>query len=99
MIAAHLGASKKAGQWHVGFALETENGPAHAQEKLEKKNFDLVVLNSPKEEGAAFQHDTNSVQFFSASGQRGSTGLAPKKEIAFRILEELESVLEEKRTN
>jgi phosphopantothenoylcysteine decarboxylase/phosphopantothenate--cysteine ligase len=60
-IALILGQKKKPHQFHVGFALETHDEILHAQEKLRKKNFDLIVLNSLREEGAGFGHDTNKV--------------------------------------
>src|SRR5690606_1071626 len=45
----------------VGFALETENEVENAKGKLRKKNLDLIVLNSLRDEGAGFQSDTNKV--------------------------------------
>lgn len=62
-ILAAVGAQKKAGQIVIGFALETENEVANAQSKLQKKNCDLIVLNSLKNEGAGFGVDTNKVTF------------------------------------
>ncbi len=59
-IAATLGAHKK-DQIHVGFALETQNGLENAKGKLQRKNFDLIALNSPSENGTGFGHDTNQV--------------------------------------
>jgi phosphopantothenoylcysteine decarboxylase/phosphopantothenate--cysteine ligase len=58
-----LGKLKKAGQFLVGFALETENGIANASKKLKNKNLDLIVLNQPDESGSGFGHDTNKVIF------------------------------------
>ncbi|WP_167291205.1 phosphopantothenoylcysteine decarboxylase [Hymenobacter busanensis] len=60
-IAATLGQTKRAEQFSVGFALETNEELAHAQGKLRRKNFDLVVLNSLRDAGAGFRHDTNKV--------------------------------------
>ena len=91
-IAFELGKNKKPNQIHVGFALETENEEANAKAKLEKKNFDLVVLNSTKEEGAAFQHDTNKVRIFSKSGNAIQSELLPKSAIAELILEEVKKL-------
>ncbi len=53
-IAAEMGRKKKKGQLLVGFALETDNELEHARQKLEKKNLDLVVLNSMQDRGAGF---------------------------------------------
>lgn len=57
-IAAALGASKKAGQTLVAFALETNDEEANAMRKLEKKNADFVVLNSLRNEGTCFRTET-----------------------------------------
>ena len=60
-IAALLGKRKQPGQRTVGFALETENTVENAQAKLDKKNLDMVVLNSLNDAGAGFGHDTNRI--------------------------------------
>ena len=60
-IAALLGKRKQPGQRTVGFALETENTVENAQAKLDKKNLDMVVLNSLNDAGAGFGHDTNQI--------------------------------------
>ncbi|MDF2158670.1 bifunctional phosphopantothenoylcysteine decarboxylase/phosphopantothenate--cysteine ligase CoaBC [Algoriphagus sp. CAU 1675] len=88
-IAFSLGKIKKPHQLHVGFALETENEVQNAQSKLEKKNLDLVVLNSMKESGAGFQVDTNRVHIFHRNGTSVSSTTAPKEEIANLILDEI----------
>ncbi|OOG78427.1 bifunctional phosphopantothenoylcysteine decarboxylase/phosphopantothenate--cysteine ligase CoaBC [Algoriphagus sp. A40] len=88
-IALELGKSKKPGQLHVGFALETESEEIHAKAKLDKKSFDLIVLNSAREEGAGFQHDTNRVKIFDRDGMKIDSGLIPKSEVADLILDEI----------
>ncbi|WP_342087130.1 bifunctional phosphopantothenoylcysteine decarboxylase/phosphopantothenate--cysteine ligase CoaBC [Dyadobacter sp. OTU695] len=60
-IAGTLGGKKKPGQLIIGFALETENELSHAQDKLARKNFDYIVLNSLNDPGAGFAHDTNKI--------------------------------------
>ncbi len=60
-IAAALGARKKPGQLLIGFALETDNELENARLKLKKKNFDFIVLNSLRDPGAGFLHDTNKI--------------------------------------
>ena len=60
-IAMTLGKIKKDSQLLIGFALETTNEEAHAREKLKKKNFDFIVLNSLKNPGSGFGHDTNQI--------------------------------------
>ena len=91
-IAYELGKSKRQDQIHVGFALETEHEEIYAKAKLEKKNFDLVVLNSAKEEGAGFQHDTNKVKIFHKDGKAVQSDLLPKSKIAELILDEVKNL-------
>jgi len=86
-IAYTLGKEKQFHQIHVGFALETENEVFHAKQKLEKKNFDLIVLNSMREEGAGFQIDTNKVSLFFEDGSSVQSEVMPKEDIAKLILE------------
>lgn len=88
-IAGTLGQSKKPGQIHVGFALETENEEQNAKGKLEKKNFDLIVLNSMKESGAGFRLDTNRVHLFHRNGKKVSSAVERKESIAELILDEI----------
>lgn len=88
-LAFELGKTKNAKQIHVGFALETEQGEANAKAKLERKNFDLVVLNSATEEGVGFKHDTNQVRIFHKGGNDVQSALLPKEAIAQLILEEV----------
>jgi len=84
-IAATLGESKQH-QFHVGFALETENEAANAQQKLKKKNFDLIVLNSLNDNGAGFKGDTNKVTFFDAHNKPKEFELKDKMEVASDIV-------------
>lgn len=84
-IAATLG-SRKTNQFTVGFALETENEVDQAQKKLLKKNFDLIVLNSLKDTGAGFSHDTNKVSIFDKNNNSWDFGLKSKAEVAKDII-------------
>jgi len=61
-ILASLGKIKKS-QFLIGFALETENEIENATLKIQKKNLDLIVLNSLQDEGAGFGKPTNKVTF------------------------------------
>ena len=85
-IAAELGKKKK-NQFHVGFALETNNEEFHAKEKLKKKNFDLIVLNSLNDNGAGFQGDTNKVTFFDKNNMKQEFKLKNKTEVAQDIVD------------
>lgn len=92
-IAKALGQMKQEGQILVGFALETNDELAHAQEKMERKRFDFIVLNSLNDKGAGFQHDTNKVTFVSQKGQKDFE-LKPKTEVARDIVNELHSLMD-----
>ena len=84
-IALELGKKKKK-QIHIGFALETNKEKVHAKEKLEKKNFDLIVLNSLNDSGAGFQKDTNKVTFFDKDNNEVNFKLKSKLEVAEDIV-------------
>jgi phosphopantothenoylcysteine decarboxylase/phosphopantothenate--cysteine ligase len=86
-IAAELGKLKKNGQIIVGFALETENEKANAEKKLASKNFDLIVLNSLRDAGAGFGHDTNKITIIDRAGKPTQFDLKSKKETAHDIVD------------
>lgn len=86
-ILKSLGEKKKKGQVLVGFALETENEKENAKEKLERKNADLIVLNSLKDAGAGFGHDSNKVTIFGREGQEFSFPLKSKDAVAKDIVD------------
>jgi phosphopantothenoylcysteine decarboxylase/phosphopantothenate--cysteine ligase len=86
-IAAELGKTKRPEQFSVGFALETENEQLHALDKLRRKNFDLVVLNSLRDAGAGFRHDTNKITLLAADGQATIFDLKSKTEVARDIVQ------------
>lgn len=88
-IAAALGREKQAGQLLVGFALETNDEEAHAQNKLEKKNFDFIVLNSLRDTGAGFGHDTNKITILRRDGSKTAFDLKHKSEVARDIAAEI----------
>ena len=85
-IAATLGAEKKEGQILVGFALETDHEFDNAQGKLQRKNLDMIVLNSLQNKGAGFGTDTNQVTIFKRDGEKINFGLKPKSEVATDII-------------
>ena len=88
-IAAELGA-RKGGRLLVGFALETDDEEAHAESKLERKNFDFIVLNSLRDAGAGFRGDTNKVTLIDRTG-REALPLLSKREVAARIADRIEA--------
>ena len=91
-IAAILGGMKTSKQRLVGFALETNDEMNHALDKLVRKNFDFIILNSLRDSGAGFKCDTNKVTILSSRGQQDFP-LKPKKEVAADIVNELVSIL------
>jgi phosphopantothenoylcysteine decarboxylase/phosphopantothenate--cysteine ligase len=88
-IAYTLGQKKAAHQVLVGFALETENETTNAQAKLAKKNMDMIVLNSLKDEGAGFGTDTNKITLIWPGNKQQEFGLKAKSEVAKDIVAEI----------
>lgn len=88
-ILAGLGRRKRPGQLLVGFAMETDDGEAHARRKLEEKNLDLIVLNDLNEQGAGFGTTTNRVTLLFRDGRREDLPLLPKRQVAEAILDRL----------
>lgn len=81
-ILSELGRRKSADQLLVGFALETENEVSNAIDKLQRKNLDLIVLNSLNDPGAGFRGDSNKITIIDRSLQRDEYELKTKKEAA-----------------
>jgi len=94
-IAAEMGRRKSAGQVLVGFALETDNEMEHARLKLEKKNLDLVVLNSMRDRGAGFGTDTNRVTMIDRLGNIDKYELKPKVQVAGDLVQRVLKILED----
>ena len=76
---------KKTHQFLVGFALETQNEEENAKGKLIKKNLDMIVLNSLRDEGAGFANATNKIKIFTPTEEQSFT-LKSKEEVACDIL-------------
>lgn len=91
-IAAQLGKMKKEGQRLVGFALETNNEMAHAQDKLVRKNLDFIVLNSLRNEGTCFKSDQNKICIVTRE-EKKEFGKKNKQEVAIDIVNELEEII------
>lgn len=85
-IAFELSKVKKPTQIMVGFALETNNELAHAKEKLDRKKFNFIVLNSLRDSGAGFAHDTNKISIIGDDETLMEFPLKSKKEVAKDIL-------------
>lgn len=91
-IAASLGAIKQKDQRMVGFALETNDEFSNAQDKLERKNLDFIVLNSLRDQGAGFGYDTNKVTLIDRNGSQ-ELPLQSKKNVAKAIIDKLSGLL------
>lgn len=91
-IAASLGAIKRDDQRMVGFALETNDEFSNAQDKLERKNLDFIVLNSLRDQGAGFGYDTNKVTLIDRKGSQ-ELPLQSKKNVAKAIIDKLSGLL------
>jgi phosphopantothenoylcysteine decarboxylase/phosphopantothenate--cysteine ligase len=95
-IAAELGKIKQPKQLLIGFALETNNEVQNAIEKLKKKNFDFIVLNSLRDKGAGFGTDTNKVKFIFPDGRIKEFPLKSKAEVASDIADQIAELLGQK---
>ncbi len=84
-IALELGKIKNPNQINVGFALETQQEMENAQKKLASKNFDLIILNSLRDEGAGFAHDTNKITIIDKNNS-WNFELKSKQEVAEDII-------------
>lgn len=92
-IAATLGKTKKKKQLMVGFALETNNELENAKGKLERKNFDFIVLNSLRDKGAGFAGDTNKITIVRKDNKIKEFELKSKTDVAKDIVNVVEEML------
>jgi phosphopantothenoylcysteine decarboxylase/phosphopantothenate--cysteine ligase len=92
-IALSLGKLKKTSQLLVGFALETNDEVVNATGKLNRKNLDFIVLNSLKEEGAGFEHDTNKITIIDKYNNIDKFELKSKDDAAIDILDKVISMI------
>ena len=86
-IALALGESKSADQILVGFALETDNERKNAIDKIQRKNFDAIVLNSLADKGAGFATVTNKVTIIDRKGEEKAYELKSKSDVANDIID------------
>jgi len=92
-IAATLGKLKKHEQFLVGFALESENEEANAISKMERKNFDFIVLNSLQDPNSGFGFDTNKISIIHRSGLQKKYELKNKLDVADDIVNEINTLI------
>ena len=92
-ILASLGRIKQ-NQFLIGFALETENEIENAKLKIQKKNLDLIVLNSLQDEGAGFGKPTNKITFIDKNFVVEPMDLKSKELVADDIMNKVISFYE-----
>lgn len=91
-ILAEMGKMKRKEQFLTGFALETENQIANAEKKLQNKNLDLIVLNSPRDYGSAFGVETNKVTLITRNKKRYGYELKLKYDVAMDIVDKIKEL-------
>ncbi len=91
-LALEFGKVKIGKQISIGFALETNDVLENATKKLQSKNFDSIILNSPKE-GEGFGFDTNKIAILKKEGNIKFFSLKSKQEVAIDIINELVEIL------
>ncbi|MCW2955335.1 MAG: phosphopantothenoylcysteine decarboxylase/phosphopantothenate--cysteine ligase [Thermoleophilia bacterium] len=88
-ILRELVASRPPGQTVVGFAAETDELDRNARAKLASTGVDLLVANDVSAPGAGFEHDTNAVTIFDATGAVTEVSLCSKRMVAERLFDEV----------
>lgn len=92
-IAAEIGKIKRHEQFVVGFALETNDEETNAISKMERKNFDFIVLNSLRDPNSGFGFDTNKVTILHRSGLKKEFELKSKLDVADDIVKEINTLI------
>jgi phosphopantothenoylcysteine decarboxylase / phosphopantothenate---cysteine ligase len=93
-IAAELGKKKTGKQILAGFAVETDNELDNAIAKMKRKNLDLIILNSLRDKGAGFGHDTNKITMIDINNNIDKFELKTKREVAQDILKKISSLIQ-----
>lgn len=86
-IAAEMGKRKRPGQITIGFAAETNDFVAHAQDKLTRKNLDLIVANQVGTTDSGFGTDTNRAWLLKPGQPPDALPLLTKEALATRIFD------------
>ncbi len=92
-ILAEMGKQKK-DQFLAGFALETEDQLANAKDKLKRKNLDLIVMNSPRDEGAGFGTETNKVTLITREQEVIPLELKLKYDVAIDVVDKIRDMIQ-----
>ena len=88
-ILAEMGNKKSDKQFVVGFALETDNEVENANDKLKRKNLDMIVLNSLNNKGAGFQHNTNKITIIDKANNISNFELKDKSDVAKDVIDKI----------
>ncbi|MBN8694398.1 MAG: hypothetical protein J0L69_14485 [Bacteroidetes bacterium] len=94
-IAYEFGKVKRADQFSIGFALETDNIFEYGKGKMQKKNLDFIVLNTTNENGEGFGFDTNKISLLFRDNSIEHFPLKSKTEVASDIIASLEKQLQQ----
>lgn len=89
-ILKYLGDNKKH-QYLVGFAAETQNIEAYAQDKLARKNADVIISNNVGDQSIGFSSDDNELTMHFKNKDMVNIKKGKKVELAKQILDELET--------
>ena len=92
-IIGAVGAQKRAGQIVVGFAAETNDLVAHAQEKLNKKHLDMIVANRVGTPDSGFGSDTTDAQFLFRDGTINNHLVIQKRALADQLMNHIVELL------
>lgn len=92
-IGYEFGSIKTENQLSIGFALETNDELKHAINKLQRKNFDMIVLNSMNDFRAGFGYDTNKVSIVKKDLSQVNFALKTKKAVANDIVSEISDLV------
>lgn len=95
-IIKKLGEIKQPNQITVGFAAETHHLIEYAQEKLKRKNLDLIIANQVGGENCAFGSDYVSALMITPTSQDEKPSLIPKCELTHRIFNRIAEIMTNK---
>ena len=87
-ILGTLGARKRSDQFICGFSMETENLLENSEQKLKKKNLDMIAANNLRTQGAGFGTETNVVTLICPDGME-ELPIMSKLDVAHRILDRI----------
>jgi phosphopantothenoylcysteine decarboxylase/phosphopantothenate--cysteine ligase len=92
-IAFEMGKLKTKGQINIGFALEDSMDTKSVEEKKNKKNFDLMILNSFNTKNFEFGSETSNIKLIEKKGSSDLMQIA-KNELGIFIVKKVIELLE-----